>query len=181
MGLPRKPTPIHGEIPRVADDYRSLDDVLQFANITRPGVRHKQIEALFVHRMKALSRFLCVTINEILDQQGNVFSSFSQCGNFNRKDVEPVKQVAPEPARSDGSLQIAVRSSNHPDIGLDGSSSTDALKLVFLQNTQERNLGLGWKLSDFVEEDRASFGQLKAPQAPLSCPCEGALLMAEQF
>src|SRR6266481_2602685 len=181
MRLPRKPTLIDGEILCFAYNYRSLDDVLQFANITRPGVRLKQIEALFVHRIKALSSFPCVTINEVLDQQGNVFSSFSQCRNFNRKDVEPVKQVVPEHTRSDGSLQIAVRSGNHPDISSDRPSSTNTFEFMFLQNTQESDLCLGRKLSDFIEEDRASFGQLKAPQTPLSRPREGALLMAEQF
>src|SRR5713101_3542485 len=139
MRLPRKPTLIDREILCFAYNYRSLDDVLQFANITRPGVRLQQIEALLVHRMKALSCFPCVTIDEVLDQQGNVFSSFSQCRNFNRKDVEPVKQVAPEHARSDGSLQIAVSGSNHSNIGLDGSGSTDTFEFVFLQNTQERD------------------------------------------
>jgi hypothetical protein len=59
-----------------------LDDVLQFANIARPSIGLKQIEALFVHRLKALSCLLCVTINEVLDQQGNVFSSFSRCRNL---------------------------------------------------------------------------------------------------
>src|SRR5260370_26770155 len=163
MGLPQKPTLIDGEILRVADDHRPLDDVLQFTNIARPGVRLKQIEALFVHRLKPFSCFLGVTINEILDQQGDVFSSFSQGGNFNGKDVEPVKEVAPEHARIDGSLQIPVSSSNHSNISSNGSCSTDTLKLVLLQDTQERDLRLSRKLSDFIEENRASFGQLKAP------------------
>src|SRR5713101_2892212 len=163
MGLPRQPTLIHGEILRVAHDHRSLDDVLQFANITRPGVRLKQFEALLVHRLKALSCLPCEPINEVLNQQGNVFSSFVQRRHFNWKNVEPVKQVAPERARGDGSLQIAVSGCNHPDVSLDGSNCTDALKLVLLKNTQESDLGFGRKLSDLVEEDRASFGQLKAP------------------
>src|SRR5260370_5306814 len=163
MRLPRKPTLIDREILCFAYNYRSLDDVLQFANITRPGVRLKQIEALFVHRLKALPCFLCVTIDEILDQQGNVFSSFSQCRNLNRKDVEPIKQVAPEPTRSDGSFQIAISCSNQSNIRSDGSSSTNTFEFTFLQNTQESDLGLGRHLSDFIEEDCASFSQLKAP------------------
>src|SRR5260370_27826796 len=117
MGLPQKPTLIYGEILRVADDYRTLDDVLQFTNITRPGVRLKQIEALFVHRLKPLSCFPCVTINEVFDQHRDVSSSLPQRRHLNRKNVEPVKQIAPEHARGDGSLQVAVRSSNHPNIG----------------------------------------------------------------
>src|SRR6267143_2560990 len=105
MRLPRKPTLIDREIFCFAYNYRSLDDVLQFANITRPGVRLKQIEALFVDRLKALSCFPCVAINEVLDQQGNVFSSFPQRRHLYWKNVEAIKQVAPERARSDGSLQ----------------------------------------------------------------------------
>jgi hypothetical protein len=41
--------------------------------------------------------------------------------------------------------------------------STDTLKLALLQNTQERDLGFDRKLSDFIEEYCAPFGQLKAP------------------
>src|SRR5882762_6600088 len=84
----------------------------------------------------SLSLFPCITINEILSKHGDVFSSFPQRRHFNRKNVEPVKQVAPEHARSDGSLQVAVSSSNHPNISSDGSSSTDALTFVFLQNSR---------------------------------------------
>ena len=54
-------------------------------------------------------------------------------------------------------------------------------EFVFLQNPQESDLGLGRKLSHLIEEDRAPFGQLKAPNTPLSCSREGAFLMAEQF
>src|SRR6266481_2823990 len=151
MRLPRKPTLIDGEILCFAYNYRSLNDVLQFANITRPRVRLKQIEALFVHRLKALSCLPCETINEVLNQKRNVFSSFAQRRHFNWKNVEPVKQIAPERARSDGSLQIAVSGGNHPNISSDGSSRTDPLKLAFLQNTQEGDLGLGRKLSDLIQ------------------------------
>src|SRR6267143_1815722 len=143
MRLPRKPTLIDREIFCFAYNYRSLDDVLQFANITRPGVRLKQIEALFVDRLKALACFPCVAINEVLDQQGDVFSSFPQRRHLNRKNVEPVKQVATKGARGDGSLQVSVSGGNHPNIRSDGSSSTDTFKFVFLKHTQESDLGLG--------------------------------------
>jgi hypothetical protein len=123
----------------------------------------KQIQALFAHRLKTLSRFPCVTIDEVLDQQGNIFCSVPQRRNLNRKNVEPVKQVATEPALGDSSLQVTVSGGDYPNIRSDGSSSTDTLEFVFLQNTQESDLSLGRKLSDFIQEHRASFGQLKAP------------------
>src|SRR5260370_623868 len=97
------------------------------------------------------------------------------------KNVEPVKQVNTKGSSRDSGLQLQIGRRKHAHIRSDGSSSTDTFEFMFLQNTQESDLCLGRKLSDFVEEDRASFSQLKAPQAPLSCPGEGALLMAEQF
>src|SRR5260370_36783400 len=181
MRLPRKPTLINREILRFAHDYRSLDDILQFANVTGPGVRLKQFQALFVYPANALSRFSRIAIDEVLNEHWNVFLAFSQRRHLNRENVEPVKEVTPKCVFRDRRLQITVRGSNHANISSDRSSSTDTFEFMFLQNTQESDLRLGRKLSDFIEEDGASFGQLKAPQAPLSCPGEGPLLMAEQF
>src|SRR5260370_22149947 len=107
--------------------------------------------------------------------------SFPERGQLDRKNVKAVKEVTPEYACSDSRLQVTIGGSNHPNIRSDRSGSTDTFEFMFLQNTQESDLGLGRKLSDFIKEDRASFSQLKAPQTPLSCPRKGAFLMAAQF
>ena len=82
--------------------------------------------------------------------------------HLNGKDVQPVKQVAAECTRGDGSLQVAIGGGDHPHIGPNGSGSSDALKFVFLKNPQKSNLSFGRKLSNFVEEDRAFLCQFKA-------------------
>jgi hypothetical protein len=123
----------------------------------------KQFQALFVYPANVLSRFPRVTIDEVLNEHWNVFRSLPQRRHLDRKNVEPVKEVAPKCASSDSRAQVTIRCSNYPNVGADGSSSTDSAKLVFLQNTQQSDLCLGRKLSDLIEEDRASFGQLKAP------------------
>src|SRR5438046_7944805 len=94
---------------------------------------------------------------------------------------EPVEEMAAGCRRRDGSRQIAIGGSNDPNIISDRSSSTDTLKFVLLQNTQESDLGFGRQFSNFIEKDRASFGQLETSHTPLGCPRKGALLMAEQF
>src|SRR5258707_1862371 len=181
MRLPRKPALINREILRVAHDYRPLDDVLQFANVTWPGIRLKQCKALFVSPADALACFPRVTIDVVINEHWNVFLPFPQRRHLNRENVEPVKEVTPERARSDGRFQIAVSGGNHPNIRSDGSSSTDTTELVFLQNAQKSDLGLGGKLSDFIEEDGASFGQLKAPQKPLGSPRRAPPFLPKQF
>src|SRR6267154_4947399 len=130
--LPRQPALIYGEILCFAYDDRTLDDVLQLANITRPGICLKQVEALFAHRLKVFSSFPCITIDEVLDQQGNVFSSFSQRRNLNRKNVETIKQIAAKCTLDDGSLQVAIGSGDHPRIRSDRLIATHTLKLSLL-------------------------------------------------
>src|SRR6267143_828735 len=141
--LSRKPTLIDREIFCFAYNYRSLDDILQFANVTRPGVRLKQFQASFVYPANVLSRFPRVTVYEVFNQHRNVFPSFTQRGHLDGKNVEPVKKVTPEHACSDSRLQVTIGSSNHANIRSDRSSSTDTFEFMFLQNTQESDLGLG--------------------------------------
>jgi hypothetical protein len=113
--------------------------------------------------LKAASAFLAKRSMKYSTRMGMSSVRSRKGGISIGKYIEPVKQVAPERARSDGSLQVAVRGSNQPNISFDRSGSADSLEFVFLQNTQESYLGLGWKLSDLIEEDRASSGQLKTP------------------
>ena len=69
----------------------------------------------------------------------------------------------------------------HPHIGSNRLIAADALKFSLLQDSQQRDLGFGRQFSDFIEEERAPFGQLKAAQTALQSTGEGAFLMAEQF
>jgi len=83
----RDPAFIGRKILCFAHDDRSLDNVLQFANISRPGVRLKKVQRLFIYPVKALSCSSCEMIDEVFNQQGDVFSSFPQGRNFNRKTL----------------------------------------------------------------------------------------------
>jgi hypothetical protein len=173
--LPRKPTLIHREILRVANDYRSLDDVLQFANITWPGIRYKELQSLLIDPTEGLSRFSCEMTDEVFDQQANVFSSFPQWRNLNRKNVETIKQIATKCTRGDGSLQVAIGGGNDPHVRSDRLIATHTLKLPLLQNTQQRNLSFRGQLTDFVKEDGAFFSKLESTQPPQQCPVKAPL------
>src|SRR6266581_6447455 len=165
--LPRQPTLIHGEIFGFEHNHGPLDDVLQLADITGPGIRYEKIQSLLVNPADTLSCFSSETIDEVLDQQGNVFSSFSQRRNLNRKNIETVKQIAAKCTLDDGSLQVAIGGGDDPRVRSDRLIATHTLKLPLLKNMQQRNLSFGWDLTDLVKEDGASFRQLKPTQSPL--------------
>ena len=67
----------------------------------------------------------------------------------------------------------------YSDVRANSTIAADALKLVLLQNTKQRDLCLGRKLTDFIEEDRASVRQFESTQPLLSRARECPLLMAE--
>src|SRR5690349_18579674 len=127
-----KPGFINRENITGAHNDGPLNHVLQFADVTWPGVSLKEIETLFVYSHYGFSCFLCVMTDEVLNQQGNIFPSFPQRRNLNRKNIKPVKQVGPELARSNGRLQVTISGSNQPNIGADRLSSANTLKFMFL-------------------------------------------------
>ncbi len=53
-------------------------------------------------------------------------------------------------------MQVTIGGCNHSDVSADSTSAADTLKLMLLQNTQQSDLSLRWKFSDFVEEECAS-------------------------
>src|SRR5271156_4695826 len=136
--------------------HRTLNDVLQFANVSRPRIGLKQFQRLLVDASYVLTSFSRKAIDKVFDQQRNVRASFSKRRHLNREDIQPIKQITTKGPSADGSLQVTIGGCNHPNVSMDSTSAADTIKLVFLQNTKQSNLSLGWKFSDFVEEDCAS-------------------------
>src|SRR5260370_17411331 len=106
-----KPGVVDREILCFAHDDRSLNHVLQFADVPWPGVGAKQVEAFFGYPLYVLSHFPRALIDEVSDQHRNVFSSFSQRRHINRENVDPVKQVTTKRSLTHVRLQITLGSS----------------------------------------------------------------------
>src|SRR5258708_10063508 len=116
----------------------------------------KQFQRLLVDTFYVLASFSCIAINEVFDQQRDVRSSFSKRRHLDREDIQPIKQITAERASANGGLQVTIGGCNHPNVSANSTGAANTLKLVFLQNSKQSNLSLGWKVSDFVEENRAS-------------------------
>src|SRR4029453_12434347 len=135
----------------------------------------------FINSPYFLSRFTGVTTSEVFDQQRDVFFSLAERRHLNRKDVEPVKEVATKRGGIHRSLQITVGGNNHSNVCLDRMIPPDPLQFVLLQHTQECDLSLGRKLSYLVQKDRPAFGQFEATETSLNPACEPTFLMPDQL
>src|SRR5712692_3545506 len=103
-----------------------------------------------------LARFSRIAIDKIFHQQSNILSSLSKRRNLDRENLQAIKQITTEGPSADGGLQVTIGGCNHPDVSADSTTAADTLKLVLLQNTKQSNLSLGWKFSDFVQEERTA-------------------------
>src|ERR1700693_5225720 len=81
-----------------AHDYRSFDDVLQFAYVSGPGIRLEQLQGLLIDTPDVLARFARIAIYKVLNEQGNIRPSRPQSRHLERKYVEPVIEVLAEGA-----------------------------------------------------------------------------------
>src|SRR5579863_7582532 len=90
-------------------------------------------------------------------------------------------KIAAESPRLHRLKQTTVCCGNEANINLDGTGSAHAFELALLQNAQELGLQSYGKLSDLVEEKRASVGQFDLAFFLRHGPGECTLFVAEQF
>jgi hypothetical protein len=67
--------------------------MLQFYDVAGPGVALQHLHGALGDFVGAFAHFPCELVQEPLDQQRDVFITFSQRGHCNRKHLQPVPQV----------------------------------------------------------------------------------------
>src|ERR1039457_3763442 len=155
--------------------------VEQLSHITRPLVRHEEIERTWIHGCQRLAEGPGETGDEKLYKQRNVRATLAQRRHDDGKHVETVIQIRAERAGADCLLQIAVGGGNHANVDLELLGAAHAPERAALQNSQELRLHFQGKISNFVQEDCRAGGKLESALLAGHRTGEGALLVAEQF
>src|SRR5438552_17147110 len=78
-------------------NHRTLDYILQLADVARPIVCVEELDRLLVYVSNLLAQFFGVAVDQVSDQQGNIANALAQCRQSNRKNVEAVKQILTKP------------------------------------------------------------------------------------
>src|SRR6266568_4691570 len=116
---------------------------------------------------------------EKVHQQWDIAFALAQRRRFERKYVEPVKQVGTETPVLDDFIQVPVSSRDDSYIHFDRLTAADPLKFSFLKHAQKFHLSIEWQLGDFVEKYRPAIGQLKPADTPLTRSRERTPLMSK--
>src|SRR5437879_4267589 len=97
------------------------------------------------------------------------------------KDVESIEQVLPKLSSLDCGAQIAVRRRDDSYVHSNRMTASNPLERSLLEYSQQRDLCLERKFTDFIQKKRSAVCQLEAAQPPMGRPRERALLVAKQF
>src|SRR5262245_43774520 len=100
---------------------------------------------------------------------------------LDRKHVQPIEEILPKPPGARLGLQILIGGGDHADIHLSGHVLADPLVLPFLEDAEQLWLHVERQLTDFVEEDRASVGDLKTPGPVAHRTGEGTAHVSEEL
>src|SRR5690606_3823027 len=171
---------VHG-LAFIAADHAALDEVLQFADVTREVVGEQCVDQAGGEAADLALVQLAVTLQEVIHQQRDVFPAFAQARNLDGVNVEPVEQVLTKTAGLDLVAQLYVGGSDQPHINADGFVAADPLDLAFLQGPEALALGVKTEGGDLIEEQRAAVGALEAPGAAAVGAGVGALFAAGEF
>ena len=104
------------------------------------------------NRFDLLLHAAAVLLREVANQQRNVLGTLAQRRNADRKDVQPIIQVAAKLAILDHLFEIAIRGRHQAHIHLLGASAAQPLKLAFLQSAQQLGLNLEGNVANLVQK-----------------------------
>jgi len=108
----------------------------------------------------------------MLDQGGDILSTFLKSRYFQGNNIEPEKKVFSEFAILYLMFQISVGGAYQPHVCSKDLASPHPLELSFLQKSEELDLYGGRQFADFVQEKATAVCLFKATDPPLMRACE---------
>src|SRR6202790_511208 len=162
-------------------DHGALDQVLQFAYISRPRISHQQVQRLRGDRFDRAVHAARIFLNEVAHERGNVVLAFPQRRHDERKHAKSVIQITAKCAGRDHGVQIAIGGGHQANIHSNRTHTPQPFKLLFLKYTQKLRMQFERDIPDFVEENRTAMRELESPGALRDRSGKGAALVAKQL
>src|SRR5260370_277702 len=162
-------------------NHRPLDQVLELADVPRPGVAAHRVQGLGRDHLDPPLHPPGEALNEMTHQRLDVLGSLPQRRDLDREDVQAVVEVVAEPLLLDHLDEVAVRRGDQADVDLDRPGAAEALERLLLEDLEELRLELERDLAYLVEEERAAVRHLEAPELLRDGAGERAAFVAEEL
>src|SRR5580698_7804036 len=159
----------------------SLDEVLQFSNVSGPRIPHHPIHGLGRDFVDSLVHTPSVELGEMSNQFRNVFNTLPQRRNADRKYFQSIIQVLAKCRLLYHGGQIAMGSGDYAYINFMSPVAAEPLKFLLLQNPQQFRLKFERDVAHFVQKERALVRQFKASHFLSDRPGKCSFFMTEQL
>ena len=156
------------------------DEVFQLAHVAGPAVALQPLHRVGIEGLPRQT-LAFHQHEEVADQIRHVLGALAQRRQAQRHHVQAEEQILAKNALLDRDAQILVGRGDDAHVRLDRHAPADCGVLALLKHAQQAGLGFHRHVADLVEEERAALRLLEAPGRARERPCEGALLVAEEF
>src|SRR6266513_3904663 len=137
-------------------NYRSLYEILQLSHVTWPVIGLERFHGLRRDRLDARLHPLGEFLSKVSNQQGNIFRAVPEGRDGNRKDFEPVIQIAAKLLFLHHPTEIAVGRGDDADIDMNRPSAAQTFELLLLEHSEQLDLQFQRNFPHLVEEDRSA-------------------------
>ncbi len=120
-------------------------------------------------------------LQNVVDQQRNVFLMIPQRRQMDVKHIQPEIQILAQLSLPHGMFRILVRGRQHPHIHGRFRFAPQTPHFAIFQYAQQLGLRRRGHFADFIEQQRPAVGQLEAPDAALRRAGKRAALVSENF
>ena len=134
-----------------------------------------------VHTQNALAGCRSILLQEMIDQQRDVFATLAQRRHRDRNHAQAVVQVFAESIFGHLLVEIAVGGRDHAHVDGNLGRAAHRPNAALLQYTQQFDLHGQRHFADFVEKDRALVGHFEQATLVLVGSGERAFYVTEQF
>src|SRR5579863_554930 len=121
-------------------DYRALHGILQFANISRPGMFLDRVQGWLRISFRVLGELFSGLVEKMLSQQWNIIAPLSKGRKVHLNDVQPVKQVLAKLSLLHKRGKIPVRRADKANVDVHRVITSQPLEATLLQNAEQFGL-----------------------------------------
>lgn len=155
--------------------------MLQFADISRPGVAHKFSFGFTGQPPYLFLVFPVISVQEMFGQQEYILSAFTQRRNMQFDGIDAVKQILPELSFLYQFSQICIGGTDQPDIDIYGTDCAQTGDAPLLDSCQKLGLHGQWQVSDLIQEKCSSRSHFHSSGLGLAGIRESTFLITEEL
>ncbi len=153
---------------------RLFDGVLQLAHVARPRMPLETTHHFRRDRQRFFVEFTIVNLDEMIDQERQIFKPLSQGRKLDYKDVEAIVQILSKTAGGNLRFEVLIRGGNDADVRFDRFVPSQTLEMPFLKQAENLPLGGRTHVANLVQQEGPFLSLLEfadaSPVGSRKCP-----------